>query len=102
MRGGGGREDEEAGQKLKSMDSGKGMDGGGGSSGDDDSPHPPRPALKYHGWKAMPFIIGTCVRALEPVDAPRPGSELIEFMSQGTRRSRSWGRWARRRTCWCT
>lgn len=56
--GGGGREDEEAGRKLKSMDSGKSMENGG-SSGDDDSPHPPRPAVKYHGWKAMPFIIGT-------------------------------------------
>ncbi|VAH95625.1 unnamed protein product [Triticum turgidum subsp. durum] len=74
MRGGGGREDEEAGQKLKSMDSGKGMDGGGGgSSGDDDSPHPPRPALKYHGWKAMPFIIGTERDVREAGDAGHVG-----------------------------
>jgi hypothetical protein len=106
MRSGGGgeREDEEAAHKLKSMDVNKLQKGG--SSSDEDSPHPPRPAVKYHGWRAMPFIIGT----------PRelPGSDLsCVFMAgvlsdwwlgglQGTRRSRSLGPWARRRTCWCT
>jgi peptide/histidine transporter 3/4 len=68
MRSGGGgeREDEEAAHKLKSMDVNKLQKGG--SSSDEDSPHPPRPAVKYHGWRAMPFIIGT----------PRelPGSDL--------------------------
>ena len=58
--GGGGMEDAEAGQKLKSMDVNKlEKKGSGSSSSDEDSPHPPRPAVKYHGWRAMPFIIGT-------------------------------------------
>uniref|UniRef100_A0A453H3E0 Major facilitator superfamily (MFS) profile domain-containing protein n=5 Tax=Triticinae TaxID=1648030 RepID=A0A453H3E0_AEGTS len=80
MRGGGGREDEEAGQKLKSMDSGKGMDGGGGSSGDDDSPHPPRPALKYHGWKAMPFIIGN--ETFEKLGTLGTSANLLVYLTQ--------------------
>ncbi|EAZ28181.1 hypothetical protein OsJ_12154 [Oryza sativa Japonica Group] len=44
--GGGGGGGEEAGQKLKSMDVDKLENGGD------------KPALKYHGWRAMPFIIG--------------------------------------------
>jgi hypothetical protein len=52
----GGREDEEASRnnKVKSMDVEKLEKGGAG-----EEEHPPRPAVKYHGWKAMPFIIGT-------------------------------------------
>jgi peptide/histidine transporter 3/4 len=56
MRGGGGREDGEVARKLKSMEMEKMGDG----------EESPRPAVKYYGWKAMPFIIGascSCVRA---------------------------------------
>lgn len=49
-----GREDEEASRKLKSMDVEKLEKGAAGEDG-----HPPRPAVKYYGWRAMPFIIGT-------------------------------------------
>jgi hypothetical protein len=49
MRGGGREEDEEASRKLMSMDV-ETLEKGG---------DPPRPAVKYHGWRAMPFIIGT-------------------------------------------
>lgn len=97
MRGGGGG-GEEAGQKLKSMDVDKLENGGD------------KPALKYHGWRAMPFIIGT---ARSPIRSFSPSGGAGERRSaadggvgglgvQGTRRSRSWGRWGRRRTCWCT
>ena len=55
MRVGGGRDDEEVSRKLKSMDVDKLENGGC-----EESPRPPRPAVKYHGWKAMPFIIGAC------------------------------------------
>jgi hypothetical protein len=58
MRVGGGRDDEEVSRKLKSMDVDK-LENGGGA----ESPRPPRPAVKYHGWKAMPFIIGACAAA---------------------------------------
>jgi hypothetical protein len=58
MRVGGGRDDEEVSRKLKSMDVDKLENGGG-----EESPRPPRPAVKYHGWKAMPFIIGACAAA---------------------------------------
>jgi hypothetical protein len=53
----GGREDEEEASrnKVKSMDVEK-LEKGGGAGEDE---RPPRPAVKYHGWKAMPFIIGT-------------------------------------------
>ncbi|KAG8062229.1 hypothetical protein GUJ93_ZPchr0003g18319 [Zizania palustris] len=50
--GGGGWEDEEGGQKVKSMDVEKLENGGA------DSPNTPLPAVKYYGWRAMPFIIG--------------------------------------------
>jgi hypothetical protein len=51
----GGREDEEEASrnKVKSMDVEKLEKGAG------EDERPPRPAVKYHGWKAMPFIIGT-------------------------------------------
>jgi hypothetical protein len=52
---GGGRDDEEVLRKLKSMDVDKMENGGGGGEAES-----PRPAVKYHGWKAMPFIIGAC------------------------------------------
>jgi len=55
----GGREDEEASRKLKSMDVDKAENGGGGAGEES-----PRPAVKYYGWKAMPFIIGA--RSLSP------------------------------------
>jgi hypothetical protein len=113
MRGGGREEDEEASRKLMSMDVETLEKGGGGAD-------PPRPAVKYHGWRAMPFIIGTYVRRSdcsvwlgwngcwpadrEINDPSMDGSFTICccLLVQGTRRSRSWARWARRRTCWCT
>lgn len=72
MRVGGGRDDEEVSRKLKSMDVDKLENGGG-----EESPHPPRPAVKYHGWKAMPFIIGACLRALPIALHPDPSLSLV-------------------------
>jgi len=97
----GGREDEEASRKLKSMDVDKAENGGGGAGEES-----PRPAVKYYGWKAMPFIIGAFSLSISlPCFVGNGGPEAemeLRLRRQGTRRSRSWGRWARRRTCWCT
>ncbi|KAK1644770.1 hypothetical protein QYE76_062575 [Lolium multiflorum] len=83
MRSGGGgeREDEEAAHKLKSMDVNKLEKGGNGSSSsDEDSPHPPRPAVKYHGWRAMPFIIGN--ETFEKLGTLGTSANLLVYLTQ--------------------
>ncbi|TVU45647.1 hypothetical protein EJB05_05138 [Eragrostis curvula] len=74
MRGGGGREDEEASRKLKSMDVDK-LENGGGEDG-----HPPRPAVKYYGWKAMPFIIGN--ETFEKLGTLGTSANLLVYLTQ--------------------
>uniref|UniRef100_A0A0E0KHK3 Nitrate transporter n=1 Tax=Oryza punctata TaxID=4537 RepID=A0A0E0KHK3_ORYPU len=73
MRGGGG---EDAGNKLKSMDVEKlenGVNGGGGDS-------PPRPAVKYYGWRAMPFIIGN--ETFEKLGTLGTSANLLVYLTQ--------------------
>lgn len=72
----GGREEHgEAGQKLKSMEVDKLENGGG-----DDSSYPPRPAVKYHGWKAMPFIIGN--ETFEKLGTLGTSANLLVYLTQ--------------------
>uniref|UniRef100_A0A0E0D4Q4 Uncharacterized protein n=1 Tax=Oryza meridionalis TaxID=40149 RepID=A0A0E0D4Q4_9ORYZ len=66
MRGGGAG--EEAGQKLKSMDVDKLENGG------------ERPALKYHGWRAMPFIIGN--ETFEKLGTLGTSANLLVYLTQ--------------------
>jgi dipeptide/tripeptide permease len=82
MRSGGGgeREDEEAAHKLKSMDVNKLEKGGNGSSSDEDSPHAPRPPVKYHGWRAMPFIIGN--ETFEKLGTLGTSANLLVYLTQ--------------------
>ncbi|XP_062212072.1 protein NRT1/ PTR FAMILY 2.11-like [Phragmites australis] len=70
---GGGREDEEASRKLKSMDVDKLENGGGEDS-------PPRPVVKYHGWKAMPFIIGN--ETFEKLGTLGTSANLLVYLTQ--------------------
>uniref|UniRef100_A0A0E0GS23 Uncharacterized protein n=1 Tax=Oryza nivara TaxID=4536 RepID=A0A0E0GS23_ORYNI len=67
MRGGGGG-GEEAGQKLKSMDVDKLENGGD------------KPALKYHGWRAMPFIIGN--ETFEKLGTLGTSANLLVYLTQ--------------------
>ncbi|XP_062214942.1 protein NRT1/ PTR FAMILY 2.11-like [Phragmites australis] len=69
----GGREDEEESRKLKSMDVDKLENGGGEDS-------PPRPAVKYHGWKAMPFIIGN--ETFEKLGTLGTSANLLVYLTQ--------------------
>ncbi|CAD6214057.1 unnamed protein product [Miscanthus lutarioriparius] len=75
MRVGGGRDDEEVSRKLKSMDVDKLENGGG-----EESPRPPRPAVKYHGWKAMPFIIGN--ETFEKLGTLGTSANLLVYLTQ--------------------
>ncbi|KAG8097809.1 hypothetical protein GUJ93_ZPchr0013g34402 [Zizania palustris] len=74
---GGGRDDEEAEQMLKSMDVEK-MENGGGGGGD--SPNQPRPAVKYYGWRAMPFIIGN--ETFEKLGTLGTSANLLVYLTQ--------------------
>ncbi|CAN6303983.1 unnamed protein product [Urochloa humidicola] len=73
MRGGGGREDEEVSRKLKSMEVDKLANGGS----DEESP---RPAVKYYGWKAMPFIIGN--ETFEKLGTLGTSANLLVYLTQ--------------------
>uniref|UniRef100_A0A0E0NZR6 Uncharacterized protein n=1 Tax=Oryza rufipogon TaxID=4529 RepID=A0A0E0NZR6_ORYRU len=66
--GGGGGGEEEAGQKLKSMDVDKLENGGD------------KPALKYHGWRAMPFIIGN--ETFEKLGTLGTSANLLVYLTQ--------------------
>ncbi|BAS85813.1 Os03g0687000 [Oryza sativa Japonica Group] len=66
--GGGGGGGEEAGQKLKSMDVDKLENGGD------------KPALKYHGWRAMPFIIGN--ETFEKLGTLGTSANLLVYLTQ--------------------
>lgn len=71
----GGREDEEASRKLKSMDVDKAENGGGGAGEES-----PRPAVKYYGWKAMPFIIGN--ETFEKLGTLGTSANLLVYLTQ--------------------
>uniref|UniRef100_J3LRP0 Uncharacterized protein n=1 Tax=Oryza brachyantha TaxID=4533 RepID=J3LRP0_ORYBR len=71
---GGGRDDEEAAHKLKSMDVDKLENGANGAD------TPPRPALKYHGWRAMPFIIGN--ETFEKLGTLGTSANLLVYLTQ--------------------
>ncbi|RCU61757.1 hypothetical protein SETIT_J031500v2 [Setaria italica] len=70
--GGGGREDDEVSRKLKSMEVDKMGDGDGEDS--------PRPAVKYYGWKAMPFIIGN--ETFEKLGTLGTSANLLVYLTQ--------------------
>ncbi|AQK63782.1 Protein NRT1/ PTR FAMILY 2.9 [Zea mays] len=72
---GGGRDDEEVLRKLKSMDVDKMENGGGGGEAES-----PRPAVKYHGWKAMPFIIGN--ETFEKLGTLGTSANLLVYLTQ--------------------
>lgn len=73
MRVGGGRDDDdEVSRKLKSMDVDKLENGGGEES--------PRPAVKYYGWKAMPFIIGN--ETFEKLGTLGTSANLLVYLTQ--------------------
>ncbi|KAK3149698.1 hypothetical protein QOZ80_3AG0221080 [Eleusine coracana subsp. coracana] len=71
----GAREDEEASRKVKSMDVEKLEKGAG-----EDDGHPPRPAVKYYGWKAMPFIIGN--ETFEKLGTLGTSANLLVYLTQ--------------------
>ncbi|KAF8681841.1 hypothetical protein HU200_045283 [Digitaria exilis] len=66
----GGREDEEVSRKLKSMEVDKA----------DNGEESPRPAIKYHGWKAMPFIIGN--ETFEKLGTLGTSANLLVYLTQ--------------------